>query len=142
MSERQEGKTPRTGAIRSISELALWVSDLDRAIRFYRDHLGFELVDLDPGKNAFLKSGDFLIVLFVPADPGTKLAREYLERTGGVQGEVYHAAFRIDPSELDDYCQQIRAEGVDLKGPVNFESGRRSYFVEDPDQHYIELTDR
>lgn len=142
MSDKQERNGPRKGAVQSISELALWVSDLDRAITFYRDRLGFDLVDLDPGKNAFLKSGDFLIVLFVPSDPGTKLAREYLERTGGPQGDVYHAAFRIDPAELDSYCQELRAEGVAVKGPVNFDSGRRSYFVEDPDQHYIELTDR
>ena len=66
----------RVGRIQGISELALWVSDLDRAVEFYRNLLGFELEDLDPGKNAFLRSGDLLLVLFVPGDPGTKLAAD------------------------------------------------------------------
>ena len=131
------------GAVRGISELALWVNDLDRAVAFYRDYLGFEVQEIDPGKNAFLKSGDLLLVLFVPhPDPGTKLARDYLTRTGGARGEVYHVAFRLDASELDAYCLWLRDAGMDVSGPINFDSGRRSYFVEDPDEHYIELTDR
>ena len=128
--------------IQSISELALWVKDLDRALEFYRDHLGFEVVEIDPGHNVFLKSGDFLLVLFSHEDPGTKLGREYLARTGGPRGEVYHAAFRVDPAELDEFAAVLRDKGVDVKGPINFDTGRRSYFLEDPDEHYLELTDR
>jgi Glyoxalase/Bleomycin resistance protein/Dioxygenase superfamily len=48
------------GPIRSISELALWVRDLERSVAFYRDGLGFVVEDIDPGKNAFLRGGDFL----------------------------------------------------------------------------------
>jgi catechol 2,3-dioxygenase-like lactoylglutathione lyase family enzyme len=132
----------QVGAIKSISELALWVRDLDRSVAFYRDHLGFELTDLDPGHNAFLKSGDFLLVLFVRGSPGTPLGEEYLERTGGPRGEVYHVAFEVDPARLDGFCAGLREHGVELKGPVEFASGRRSYFLEDLDEHYIELTDR
>jgi len=131
-----------TGAIKAISELALWVSDLDRSVAFYRDQLGFAVEEVDPGKNAFLRSGDFLLVLFVPADPGTPLATQYLERTGGPRGAVYHVAFRLDPEHLDDYSAQLGQQGLAVKGPVDFATGRRSYFIEDPDEHYIELTDR
>jgi len=130
------------GPILSLSELALWVRDLDRAVAFYRDHLGFTVQEVDPGRNAFLKSGDFLLVLFNPSDPGTALANEYLARTGGPRGEVYHVAFRVDPEYLDDFGAELGAKGLEVKGPVNFATGRRSYFLEDPDEHYIELTDR
>ena len=132
----------RSGPIRSISELALWVSDLERALAFYRDGLGFVVEDIDPGRNAFLRSGDFLLVLFVPDDPGTQLASEYLARTGGPRGHVYHVAFRVDAERLDSYSAGLGERGVEVQGPVNFGSGRRSYFVTDPDEHYIELTDR
>jgi catechol 2,3-dioxygenase-like lactoylglutathione lyase family enzyme len=132
----------RVGAIKSISELALWVRDLDRSVAFYRVHLGFELTDLDPGHNAFLKSGDFLLVLFVRGSPGTPLGEEYLARTGGPRGEVYHVAFEVDPARLDGFSAGLRDHGLELKGPVEFASGRRSYFLEDLDEHYIELTDR
>lgn len=130
------------GLIQSISELALWVRDLDRAVAFYRDHLGFAVQEIDPGRNAFLRSGDFLLVLFNPADPGTPLANEYLARTGGPRGEVYHIAFRVDPAHLDRFGAELRARGLAVQGPVDFATGRRSYFLEDPDAHYIELTDR
>ena len=130
------------GLIKSISELALWVKDLDQSVAFYRDHLGFAVEDVDPGHNAFLRSGDFLLVLFVRGNPGTPLGEEYLARTGGPRGEVYHAAFRIDPERLDGFCAALQEQGLELKGPVNFATGRRSYFLEDLDEHYIELTDR
>jgi lactoylglutathione lyase len=130
------------GAIQSISELALWVTDLDRSVAFYRDQLGFTVDEIDPGRNAFLRSGDFLLVLFVPEDPGTPLAQQYLARTGGPRGHVYHVAFRLEPERLDGYSATLRDRGLEVSGPVNFSTGRRSYFIEDPDEHYIELTDR
>jgi catechol 2,3-dioxygenase-like lactoylglutathione lyase family enzyme len=131
-----------TGLVQSISELAFWVKDLDRAVAFYRDQLGFTVEEVDPGRNAFLRSGDFLLVLFVPEDPGTQLATEYLARTGGPRGDLYHVAFRIDRERLDPYSATLRQRGLEVRGPVDFATGRRSYFLEDPDEHYIELTDR
>lgn len=132
----------KPGLIKSISELALWVEDVERATAFYRDHLGFEVESVDAGRNAFLRSGDFLLVLFNPRDPGTALAGDYLARTGGPRGGVYHAAFRIEADALDGFAEGLRAAGLDIKGPVEFATGRRSYFIEDPDEHYLELTDR
>jgi catechol 2,3-dioxygenase-like lactoylglutathione lyase family enzyme len=132
----------QTGIVQSISELALWVKDLDRSVAFYRDHLGFKVQEIDPGRNAFLKSGDFLLVLFVPEDPGTPLAREYLARTGGPRGHVYHVAFRIDPQRLDALGATLRERGLEVRGPIDFQTGRRSYLIEHPEEHTIELTDR
>lgn len=131
----------KPGLIKSISELALWVEDVERATQFYTAHLGFEIESVDAGRNAFLRSGDFLLVLFNPNAPGTALANEYLARTGGPRGGVYHAAFRVEPETLDDFAGGLREQGLAVKGPVEFASGRRSYFLEDPDEHYIELTD-
>lgn len=130
--------------IQSISELALWVEDVERAVAFYQK-LGFETESVDANRNAFLRSGDFLLVLFNPQDPGTALASNYLAERGGPsnmpRGGVYHAAFRVEATELDAFAAQLQAQGVEIKGPIEFPSGRRSYFLEDPDEHYIELTD-
>ncbi len=142
LAEKENGLNIPVGTVRSISELALWVSDLDRAVAFYTQNLGFTVEEHDPGRNAFLKSGDFLLVLFVPESPGTKLADEYLARVGSPRGSVYHVAFRLEPDQLDATGTALREHGLDVSGPVNFGTGRRSYFLEDPDQHYIELTDR
>jgi catechol 2,3-dioxygenase-like lactoylglutathione lyase family enzyme len=129
--------------IQSVSELALWVRDVDAAAAFYSETLGFTIREIDSGRNAFLQSGDFLLVLFNPESPGTELADRYLARKGGpIGGGVYHVAFKVNPDQLDRYGETVKAHGVDVMGPVNFGTGRRSYFFEDPDAHYIELTDR
>lgn len=130
--------------IQSISELALWVDDVERAVAWYQK-LGFEIESVDANRNAFLRSGDFLLVLFNPQDPGTPLANNYLAERGGSinmpRGGVYHAAFRVEAAELDAFAAELQSQGVAIKGPIEFASGRRSYFLEDPDDHYIELTD-
>ena len=131
-----------SGPVVGISELALWVEDLDRSLAFYRDLLGFTVSEIDPGRNAFLRSGDLLLALFVTSDPGTPLASEYLARTGGPRGLVYHVGFRVPAESLDGFGRTLTARGVSVRGPVEFPNGRRSYFLEDPDEHYIELTDR
>ena len=128
--------------VEGVSELALWVTDLDRSVTFYRDRLHFTVKDIDPGRNAFLKSGNLTLALFIRSDPGTPLATEYLARTGGPQGEVYHVGFRIAPDRIDALSAELRDSGLAVRGPVDFASGLHSYFLEDPDQHYIELTDR
>src|SRR5260370_17922546 len=109
-----------TGIVKSISELAFWVKDLDRSVAFYRDRLGFVVEEVDPGRNAFLRSGDFLLVLFVPDDPGTQLASEYLARTGGPRGKLYHVAFRIDRERLGQCTAALREHGLEVPGPVPF----------------------
>jgi catechol 2,3-dioxygenase-like lactoylglutathione lyase family enzyme len=129
------------GAIQAISELALWVKDLDRAVAFY-EQLGFEVESFDAGQNAFLRSGDFLLVLFHPENPGTQLASEYMRNKGGPRGDVYHVGFKIPAERLDEFAESLKSANLSVRGPVEFSNGRRSYFVEDPDEHLIELTDR
>ncbi len=131
-----------TGFIRSISELALWVRDLDRAVAFYRDQLGFAVQEVEVGCNAVLRSGDVTLVLFVPESPGTELAQAYLDRKGAPLGDFYHIGFHVEPNLLDSFSAGLRGRGLEVTGPITFASGRRSYFLEDPDAHYIELTDR
>jgi lactoylglutathione lyase len=128
--------------IRGVSEVAFWVEDLDRSVEFYRDRLGFEVESIDAGRNAFLRIGDLYVVLFNPKSPGTPLAEEYLGRVGAPRGDVYHVAFKTEPSDLDAAAEDLKSNGLGVKGPVAFASGRRSYFLEDPDGHYLELTDR
>ncbi|HEV2473159.1 MAG TPA: VOC family protein [Chthonomonadales bacterium] len=140
--EATETEAIPRGKVLGVSELALWTDDLERAITFYRDKPGFEVTDVQEGKHAFLRSGSLVLALFNPAMPGTQLAENYLARTGKPQGEVYHIGFQVAPTSLDSFADSLRAGGLEVKGPVEFATGRRSYFLEDPDRHYLELTDR
>ena len=135
--------TPANEFVLGISELALWVKDLDAAVAFYTERLGFVLDDVMPGRNAFLHSGGLVLALFAPVAEGNlPLAAEYLNKFGGARGEVYHVGLKVNRDAIDDHAERIRASGVEVKGPVDYASGRRSYFFEDPDEHFIELTDR
>ena len=129
------------GPIDGIAEVALWVDDVERSLEFYRDTLGLEVADYDPGHHAFLKAGPSLLVIFSRTEPNTVLAREYLARTGGPRGDVYHIALRMPTDALDLMAETLRSGGKAVKGPVEFAGGRRSYFLDDPDEHYLELTD-
>lgn len=128
--------------VRAVTEIAFWVKDVEAAAQWYRDILGFEIEDALPGQNVFLRTGELYVVLFNPENPGTQLANDYLARVGQPRGAVYHVAFAVDAGELDTHARSIASKGVDIAGPKQFESGRRSYFLEDLDGHYIELTDR
>ncbi|HET6383984.1 MAG TPA: VOC family protein [Armatimonadota bacterium] len=144
MASIDGGSAPaESGFVQGISELALWVNDLGRSVAFYRDRLGFTLFDYTEGVNAFLRSGDVVLALFAPVIEGnTPVSQEYLRRYGGPRGSVYHVGFKVAPDALDERAQSLIAAGVSVQGPMNFGTGRRSYFFEDPDQHFIELTDR
>ncbi len=136
--------TLKPGTVLGVSEVALWVDNLSDATEFYVNKLGFTISDAesDPGHNMFLSSGDLVLALFDRSSPNTKLANEYLARTAGPKGDIYHFALRLHPEALDEAAEQIKISGTEVKGPVEFASRRRSYFLEDLDEHYIELTDR
>jgi hypothetical protein len=52
MSARSE-RGMRKGIVQSISELALWVNDLESAARFYTEKLGLVTQSMDPATTLF-----------------------------------------------------------------------------------------
>lgn len=134
-------------AVRGVSEVVFWVDDLARAVAFYRDLLGFAVQRLVPEHFAFLEAGwgwtGPTLALFTPrADNASDLARAYLAEHGEPRGRLYHVAFRLDPAALDGFAQRLAQQGVGVRGPEVFADGQRSYFLEDPEGHWLELTDR
>jgi methylmalonyl-CoA/ethylmalonyl-CoA epimerase len=57
-----------TTPIRSIGQIAINTHDIDRAVAFYRDALGLELL-FEAGPLAFFMCGDVRIMLAVPEKP-------------------------------------------------------------------------
>jgi catechol 2,3-dioxygenase len=112
----------------------LKVSDLDRAIAFYRDVLGFELMQRMGGEAAFLSAGGYHHHIGLntweseggaPPPPGT---------TG-----LYHVAIRYPDRQT--LAQAVRAV-VDAGVPVSGASDHgvsEAIYLRDPDQNGIEL---
>ena len=110
----------------------VYAKDVQRALGFYRDLLGFKLVDefRHEGKPVYARlrapGGDGTIALHL-AGPGTPLASD------GVR--LY---FEI--REVDDFCRKLQAKGFYItQMPRMMPWGWRHAYLNDPDGHEISL---
>ena len=110
----------------------VYAKDVQRALGFYHDLLGFKLVDefRHEGKPVYARlrapGGDGTIALHL-AGPGTPLASD------GVR--LY---FEI--RELDDFCRKLQAKGFYItQMPRMMPWGWRHAYLNDPDGHEISL---
>ena len=110
----------------------VYAANVERALGFYRDLLGFKVVDefRHEGKPVYARlrapGGDGTIALHM-AGPGTSLASD------GVR--LY---FEI--RELDDFCRKLQAKGFYItQMPRMMPWGWRHAYLNDPDGHEISL---
>ena len=116
----------------SFNHAMVYVKDVQRALDFYRDLLGFKLVDefRHEGRPVYARlrapGGDGTIALHM-AGPGTSLASE------GVR--LY---FEI--RELEDFCRKMQAKHFYItQMPRMMPWGWRHAYLNDPDGHEISL---
>jgi lactoylglutathione lyase len=111
--------------IRGLQTIVLYVSDVERAARFYRDQLGLEQVYEDEGRLA-VRCGPTRLFLHPTEDT---------ER-GPFNVELY---FQVD--DVDDAVSRLRAQGVGvLLEPIDEPWGERNAGVLDPDGYPVYLT--
>jgi len=132
----EKASTPQTpaetGSKLSFNHAMVYVKDVQRALDFYRDLLGFKIVDefRHEGKPVYARlrapGGDGTIALHM-AGPGTSLASD------GVR--LY---FEI--RELDDFCRKLQAKHFYItQMPRMMPWGWRHAYLNDPDGHEISL---
>lgn len=108
------------------------VNDVDEAIAFYRDRLGFE-VEMNPAPGfAALSKGDLLLYLNAPGAGGAG-------RAGGDPKPGGWNRFQIEAENLDDLIETLRGHGVGFRGELVEGKGGRQILVEDPSENVIEL---
>src|SRR5262245_62562610 len=117
-----------------IGHVHLKVSDLDRAIAFYRDVLGFELQHRHGDQAAFLSAGGYHHHIGLntweslggsPPPPGT---------TG-----LYHTAILYPTRKaLADALRRVIAAGIPLDGASDHGVSEALY-LRDPDENGVEL---
>lgn len=127
---------PRVGGI---VETSLYVSDLDRAERFYRRLFGFERLVGDDRMRALAVCERQVLLLFRRG--GSLQAVETPEGTipphDGV-GQL-HVAFASRAHELDDWGRRLAATGIEVESRMRWPAGGESVFFRDPDGHLVEL---
>ena len=117
-----------------VGHIHLKVADLDRALTFYRDVLGFEVMQRFGTSAAFLSAGGYHHHIGLntwesadgsPPPPGS---------TG-----LYHVAFLYPTRRtLAEALQRVRAAGIPLEGAADHGVSEALY-LRDPDGNGVEL---
>src|SRR5512136_3275848 len=117
-----------------IGHVHLKVSDLDRAVHFYRDVLGFEVMQYYGRQAAFLSAGGYHHHIGLntwesagghPPPPGT---------TG-----LYHVAILYPTrAELAEAARRVLKAGIELEGAADHGVSEAIY-LRDPDGNGVEL---
>jgi catechol 2,3-dioxygenase-like lactoylglutathione lyase family enzyme len=124
---------PDVPQLDGVLETALYVADPERSARFYRDLLGFAVVDAGPRLIALSVAERQLLLLF---KKGASLA---LSRTPHDGGGQLHLAFAIPAAELDAWADRLAAHGVEVVERRVWDRGGTSLYFRDPDGHLLEL---
>jgi catechol 2,3-dioxygenase-like lactoylglutathione lyase family enzyme len=123
----------------AVLETALYVDDLDRAVRFYRDVLELKPLYQDARLAAF-SVGDRNVLLLFPR--GGSL--ETVHMPGGTipphdgSGPL-HVAFAIAKDELPKWEERLGANNIAIEGRTSWKRGGESIYFRDPDGHLLEL---
>lgn len=122
-----------------VLETSLYITDLDRAVTFYREVLGLRLIAdkyFEGGRGAALQVGDGPSVLL--------LFRAELTLQGGMllphgTTGTGHVAFRIEPEMIPAWRERLRAHGVAIEQEFAFGDNPPSIYFRDPDGNVLEL---
>ncbi|MGW4487664.1 VOC family protein [Amycolatopsis sp. NPDC004368] len=113
------------------------VHDVDAAIAFYRDHLGFTEVMHPAPTFAMLTHGDLRLTLSAPGGgPG---GGSQAMPDGRVPAPGGWNRFSLQVEDLDAVVARLHRAGVPMRGPVIEGVGGRQVLVDDPSGNPIEL---
>lgn len=121
--------------ILNVAEVAVYVTDLPRARRFYTEALGLP-VTLSFDDSCFLQTGpDSTLILF---DVDQLETRHSAIPGHGARGQG-HVALAIPAAELDAWRERLEAHGVSIEHEQTWPQGTRSLYFRDPDGNSLEL---
>lgn len=126
--------------VRGLAEVVLWVRDMDRALAFYRDGFGLEVISPPELKNRFLRASrdeegvPEMIVLVPHPDPAGSFPAQKPQRT------LHHLALHVDADRYEGLAEAFRSKGLEIRDGVHpVLRGVRTFYVDDPDGNEVEV---
>jgi predicted enzyme related to lactoylglutathione lyase len=111
------------------------VHDVDDAVAFYAEHLGFEVSMNVPAGFAMLDRGDLRLLLNRPGAGGAGQSDD--------QGRPPEPGgwnrFQVEVAQLDDELSRLTSAGVRVRTSIVSGGGGRQAVIEDPSGNAIEL---
>jgi catechol 2,3-dioxygenase-like lactoylglutathione lyase family enzyme len=110
------------------------VRDVDQAVAFYRDNLGFELQQQFGPAMAILKRNDLTLWVAGPQASASRPMPDGRRPEPGGWGR-----FVVEVDNLDDLVRTLRERGVSFRNTVVTGPGGRQILCDDPSGNAIEL---
>lgn len=135
--------------IGNATHYGLNVSDMDEALAFYRDELGFDVDRQFPvsdiqsdivgvngvdGEITFLDAGDFEIELIAYSAPENENVHE---RASGHDVGVAHICLTVE--DINEVYDELAADVEFVDSPNTVGNGARIAYARDPDGNYVEF---
>ncbi|WP_028061835.1 VOC family protein [Candidatus Solirubrobacter pratensis] len=112
------------------------LDDVDSAIAFYRDQLGFEVVMRPAPPFAMLARGDLRLLLSAPNPQG---GRGQTLPDGRVPEPGGWSRFQLEVEDLDAEVDRLSAAGVTLRSDIVRGRGGDQVIADDPSGNPVEL---
>ncbi len=117
----------------------LFVSDMGKMIRFYRDVLGFEIREDEDTSNVYLIKDGTLFLLYGRSDFEKMTSRKY-EYIKGINGHSEIALYVDTFEEVDaEYKKAVEKGAVPIMEPTTEPWGQRTCYIADPEGNLIEI---